>query len=156
MEIKEIRFSSTKVGNNILIALLAWLGAIILLILPISWITVIGAMSVFVYGCSKLYFALNSTSGKPQIILSDEGIYIHFNIKKTIPWRSIESAAVRNQMVDERMIPYIKIKTRIKTNAPSNILVREFPVENLDVEPQDLENLISDYIFAYKNRPIQS
>jgi hypothetical protein len=157
MELIEIYFNRRKIKRNALYGMLGVVIAVgVTLLFTPTFPTMIGCGIGLLVAVVVTYNSLTSISRRPQIVLSEEGLYVRFDIKKTIPWRCIDGVSVSEKNIDDRMVPYIKLITRIVVNAPSNILVREFPVEDLDMEPQDLKNLISDYIFAYKNRPVQS
>lgn len=143
---QEIYFDSSKVFKNILFAFGIWVGiyfyyAVISLINV--WV-ILGTGFVIFISFSLLYFASKSMSRKPQLIISDDGLYVHFHVKKIIPWKNIEKVSVKKHDVDYRSIYYMTLTTRLSTG---KMYKQEFPVETLELDPQELENLISDRIF---------
>jgi hypothetical protein len=110
---------------------------------------------VFVYfitAGSFIFFALKSFSKKPQLIFSSEGLFIGFKLKRIIPWKSIERILIKESTVDFRKMSFIEITSRIKTSAPSNKLVREFPIDDLKIGKHELQALIDDYL-SNKSKP---
>lgn len=151
MESIEIYFNRRKIKRSTLYGMLGILIGIALALL----ITPTHAMMIscgvgLVIAVVVTGYNLTSISRKPQIVLSENGLYVRFDIKKTIPWRCIDGVSVNEKEVNDRMVPHIKLITRVVVNAPSNILVREFPVEDLDREPEYIKNLIHEYISKYR------
>jgi hypothetical protein len=105
----------------------------------------------FIVACSFIFFALKSFSRKPQLIFSEEGLFVGFKMNKLIGWKSIDRIIIKEEEVDLRLMKFIEITSRIKTNAPSNKLVRRFPVGNLKISIIELQKLIDDYL-SQKNK----
>jgi hypothetical protein len=146
MEIKSIHFDRKKS------LLKLFIGTVIILLSILFPYLLFFRIIIFFIGCSFIYFAAKSMSKSPQFTVSDEGLYCGFKLKKMIPWANIDKIILKEKSVDYRKIKYIQVVTRIKTNAPSNILVREFPLENLDASPHEIIDLLDHVLWEKKNK----
>jgi hypothetical protein len=147
MEKKEIYFNKEKAWRQIA------LGVGILMI--VYFVFGLGFIGIFLIllACSYLFVASKSLSQKPQLAFTDEGLYVGFKLHRVLPWKSIESIKIKKVKVDFRNINHIEISSRIKSNGPSNKLVRHFPVQNLDITIEEL-NLLID-LFTQKKHIVQ-
>ncbi len=99
-----------------------------------------------IIGGSLISFGFKSISRKPQLIFSDEGLYIGFNIKKIIPWSCIENIVIKQKTVDLISMNFISITTKIKSEGSLISIDRDFLIENLEVSTLELEKQIKYYI----------
>jgi hypothetical protein len=102
------------------------------------------ALVQFFVGGSFVYFGLKSVSGKPQIILKDDGLFVGFKFNKTISWKNIEKVRVIEKKVDYRSLKFLEITIRIKSNGNINRMIKEYMIENLEVSPEGIEVLIQE------------
>jgi hypothetical protein len=137
MEKKDIYFNSDKAMLHIALGVAA-----AIIILALLGLSVLGVFALII-AISYIFFASKSLSKKPQLTFSEEGLYVGFKVERLTPWRSIESIVLRKIKVDYRSINHIEITSRVKSNGPSNKLIRRFPVENLKISAEELEKLIN-------------
>lgn len=145
METRTIYFDYQKSTKKLLLGI----GIIISTIL--AGRTTIWIIPILLIGGSFIYFGSKSLSRKPQLIFSEEGLFIGYNINKGIPWRNIHKITIKNKTVDYQSMDFIEIVTRIKTNAPSNKLVRQYPIDNLHISRFELLELIEKYLSRHKD-----
>ena len=121
------------------------------LILAMFIVRNIYAVALFFIGGSFLYFASKSVSRKPQIIVSDEGLYVGFKFEKTISWNNIVKAVIKDLSVDFRTVKHLELTVRINVKVGANTMVKHFPVDSLDITPKGLEILINERLENIKN-----
>ncbi|MBX9850453.1 MAG: hypothetical protein K2X86_01705 [Cytophagaceae bacterium] len=121
------------------------------LILAMGVVRSIYAIALFFIGGSFIYFGLKSISKEPQFIISDEGLYIGYKFKKNISWGNIVKVAIRDLSVDFRKVQHLELTVRINVKVGLNTMIKQFPVDNLDITPKGLEILINERLTNIKN-----
>lgn len=134
---KTIYFNRTKALLQLFAGIAIILGAVII-------VRGIFGILLFFVGGSFIFFARKAISKKPQLIISDESLFVGFKFNKTISWRNIQKAEVVEKEVDWRRLKFLELYLRIQSNGPSNILKREFLLENLDTDPKEINRLIQE------------
>lgn len=141
MENRTIRFNRKKAILQIALGV-AIIGSIF-----IKFSSILAFIQFFIGG-SFLYFGLKSVSGRPQIILKDDGLFIGFKFNKTISWKDIENVKVIKKKIDYRTLNFLEITIRIKPNGSINRMKKEYMIENLEVSPEWIEILIQERLKA--------
>lgn len=137
MEPHKIYFNRRKSFLNILTGIAIIIGSFF-------FVPGIFKFVVFLVGGSFIYFGLKSVSAKPQIIISNDHLFLGFKFNKEISWKNIQKAALRERDVDFRKLKFLELTLTVKSNGPSNKMVREFPVDNLDTAPGEVLDLIQN------------
>lgn len=134
-------------------------GGIFIIIASLGLSVIVGGIALafgIFGGGSLIYFGSKSLSKKPQLIFSEEGIFVGFKKDNLIKKEKIIKLETVKRKVDNKTMNFIQIITLIqvkKGRIPSNIFSREFPVDNLDITHYDLELLIETYLEQYiRNR----
>lgn len=133
-----IYFARTKA----FLSILSGIGIGALIFGPVNFFLLKGFL--FFISASFIYFGLKSVSGKPQLIISDEGLLPAGKLKKKIPWSSFEKVSIVKKKVDFRSMTFLQLTLKVKSNGPSNILIKELPLANLDHSPYEIEQLITE------------
>jgi hypothetical protein len=143
-----IRYNRKKSFLLIGIGLGLWCLLILGLFLKFSKIFGLG---FFLAGGSNIYFGLKSFSGKPQLKISDEGLYIGFKFKKTIPWNRITKVDIKLKELDEREVEHLRVILKVNSG-PSSVTAKEFPLQNLEKESNEIERLIKERLNKYQQK----
>ncbi len=135
MEEKKIYFNRQKALVKILIGLVLFGGVLFLVKGFFSFLL------VFVAG-TFIYYGIKSISKKPQLIISDEGLYLGFSFKKTIAWKKIEKATIKERSINFWKFKFMEVIVKMKSTSPTTVSVKEFPLGNLDTSAHEIEKLI--------------
>ncbi|MBO9702055.1 MAG: hypothetical protein J7604_17740 [Sporocytophaga sp.] len=140
-------YNNRKVAFQfIVIGISIWL---IMIFIPLN----VARVFLFFIGGNFFYIGANFVSGKPQIIISEEGLFLAYNFNKTISWRSIVEVKVKVYVDDEEdKEEFLFLKLRVKSKGPSNILEKEFSVVNLTMSIQEIVKIISDTKSVLENK----
>lgn len=99
----------------------------------------------FFKGGSFVYFSYHSLSAKPQLIFTDNAIYVGFWKEKWIPRKAIRRIRLVVRKKDFRKIDYLELITLIKGVRGRNTLVQAYPVAYLNISKENLHQIISEW-----------
>lgn len=136
---KIIYFNRTKAFLHLLAGLSIWAS----LFFPFTKFLILKCILFFIGG-SFIYFAFKSISGKPQVIIAEDSLFIALRFNKKIPWKNIKSVAIKHKTVDYRSMRFLQLTLNVPTSGPSKVLVRDFPLENLDTPAEEIIRLIEE------------
>ncbi|MCP4521614.1 MAG: hypothetical protein GY827_07985 [Cytophagales bacterium] len=85
-------------------------------------------------------------SSKPQLILTDETLYIGFKVKKTFKWVNIKGIKMTRQEVDYRDVSFLKLTIMVSSRGQRFPKTFEFPINLLDIKADDVYFLIKNEI----------
>ncbi len=98
------KYNTKKALTYVLVGLGLTLGSIIVPVVRIL---------VFIVGLMVTFTGLGAlVRRKPQLLLDKEGLYIGFKIKRKIPWRFIDATSVKKEKVDDRLVWYLRVRTK--------------------------------------------
>ena len=138
MEKREIYFNYGKATFQLLLGIFIIL---IMLFLP-------GAFKLIplLFGGSFIYFSSKGLSRNPQLIFSENELYVGFKSRKTFSRSKIKSIKIKKEKVDFRNILFLDIVRYINVKGKRQTNMNSYPIHLLDIEMNELHMLIDDFM----------